>query len=201
VLASGESSAKRLYTLWTATLSDSILPLSEVERGFPNEEARAEVAYAQAVDLVRYMIRDQEEHRFRALIEQLRSGSPLDAAVRSAYGVELSTLEYEWRQDIARRYTFWPVLFSGTAVWGVILGLTLVGWRRRRAKAKVTLDRWAREEAVEDQRIRRTRREHPRVHIVLARGVPAASNSPMPTPGEPPEVPKVEHDGQWHTLH
>jgi hypothetical protein len=200
VLASGESSFKRLYTLWTATLSDSILPLREVERGFPSDEGRAEIAYAQAVDLVRFMVRDQEEHRFRALIEQLRDGSGLEASVRDSYGVELSVLEYEWRQDIAKRYTFWPVLFSGTAVWGVILGLSVWGWRRRRARAKVTLDRWAREEAAEELR-QRLRSEQPRVHIVLARGTAAAASTPLPTPGEPPEVPKVEHDGQWHTLH
>ncbi|HVJ15944.1 MAG TPA: peptidase MA family metallohydrolase [Polyangiaceae bacterium] len=201
VLASGESSFKRLYTLWTATLSDSIMPLREVERGFPSDEGRAEVAYAQAVDLVRYMIRDQEEHRFHSLIEHLRNGNGLELSVRDSYGVELSTLEYEWRQDIAKRYTFWPVLFSGTAVWACILGLTVWGWRKRRAKAKVTLDRWAREEAADEHHQRRLRGEQPRVHIVLARGTVAATSTPLPTPGEPPEVPKVEHEGQWHTLH
>jgi hypothetical protein len=201
VLASGENSFKRLYTLWTATLSDSILPLREVERGFPSDEGRAEVAYAQAVDLVRFMIRDQDEHRFRALIEHLRDGNGLEASVRDAYGVELATLEYEWREDIAKRYTFWPVLFSGTAVWSVILGLSLWGWRRRRAKAKVTLDRWAREEAAEETRRRRMQQEQPRIHIVLSRGTATAVSTPLPTPGEPPEVPKVEHEGQWHTLH
>ncbi len=201
VLASGESSVKRLYTLWTATLSDSIMPLREVERGFPSDEVRAEIAYAQAVDLVRFMVRDQEEHRFRTLIEHLRNGNGLEASVRDSYGVELSALEYEWRQDIAKRYTFWPVLFSGTAVWGVILGLSVWGWRKRRARAKRTLDRWAREEAAEEIRQRRLHGEQPRVHIVLARGTASVTSTPFPTPGEPPEVPKVEHDGQWHTLH
>jgi hypothetical protein len=45
----------------------------------------------------------------------------------------------------------------------------------------------------------------PRVHIVLSRGgsdeapasIPPAAMHRMPDV----EVPKVEHDGQWHTLH
>jgi hypothetical protein len=201
VLASGETSTKRLWTLWTATLADTILPLHDLERTFPSDEGRAEIAYAQAVDLVRYMIRDQEEHRFRSLIGHLRDGNALDASVRDSYGVELGTLEHEWREDIAKRYTFWPILFSGTAVWGTILGLSVWGWRRRRQRARVTLERWEKEEAAEDARLRRLQAEaQPRIHIVLARqSLPAVT--PIPMANEPPEVPKVQHDGQWHTLH
>ncbi len=202
VLASGETSFKRLYTLWTATLADNILPLREVERTFPSDEMHAQVAYAQAVDLVRFMIRDQEEHRFHALVAELRDGNPLDISVRDSYGVDLNTLEHEWREDIAKRYTFWPILFSGSAVWACILGLAVWGWKRRRRKAKITLDRWAKEEAIEDAvRLRRARQDNqPRIHIVLSRNALPA-NTPIPTGAEAPEVPKVQHDGQWHTLH
>jgi hypothetical protein len=115
VLASGETSIERLSTLWTATVADQLLPLSEVERTFPNDAATASVAYAQAVDVVRFLIRREERHRFRALIQELKEGGTLDASVTAAYGVDLRTLEHEWRQDVAKRYTFWPILLSGTA--------------------------------------------------------------------------------------
>ncbi len=70
--------------------------------------------------------------------------------MRDSYGIDLVTLEREWREEVAKRYTFWPVLFSGTAVWGVILGLAVVTWRKRRRRARTTLDRWEKEEAAED---------------------------------------------------
>jgi len=199
VLASGETSFDRLSTLWTATVADRLLPLSEVERSFPSDAVTASVAYAEAVDVVRFLVRREERHRFRALIRELREGSTLDVAARDAYGVDLVTLEREWREDVAKRYTFWPILLSGTGVWAAVLGLFLWGWRKRRARSQQTLARWARDEAEED-RLRRMR-ESARVHIVLTRA-PAAGATPVPT-GTPVEieVPRVQHEGEWHTLH
>jgi hypothetical protein len=200
VLASGETSTKRLFTLWRATLADTLLPLHDVERRFPNDEASAEVAYAEAVDLVRFLIRDREQHRFRALIARLRDGNTLDASLRDSYGIDLVTLEREWREDVAKRYTFWPVLFSGTAVWALILGLAVFTWRKRRRRARTTLARWEKEEALEDAR-RRQDSAAPRIHIVLTRTAAPAASTPLPSAQEAPDVPKVQHEGQWHTLH
>lgn len=199
VLASGETSFDRLSTLWTATVADRLLPLSEVERSFPSDAVTASVAYAEAVDVVRFLVRREERHRFRALIRELREGSSLDVAARDAYGVDLVTLEREWREDVAKRYTFWPILLSGTGVWAAVVGLFIWGWQKRRVRSKKTLARWARDEAEED-RLRRMQ-ESSRVHIVLARS-PAPTTTPVPT-GAPLEieVPRVQHEGEWHTLH
>ncbi len=199
VLASGETSFDRMWVLWSATLADRLIPLADVERSFPSDESKASVAYAEAVDVVRFLVRREEAHRFRALVQSLRDGQDLDNSMRLAYAVDLATLEHEWREDVAKRYTFWPVLFSGTAVWGLVLGLFVVGWRKRRKRAKVTLERWARDEAREDA-LRRLRADA-RVHIVLSPSPqPVATPLPHPAP-EPVEVPRVEHDGEWHTLH
>lgn len=201
VLVSGETSATRLQTLWTATLADTLLPLDKMERGFPRDENTAEVAYAQAVDVVRYLVREQDQFRFRALIERLRAGEEFPSALLGSYGIDLLQLEREWREDIAKRYTFWPVLFSGTFVWAGIIGLFFAGWRRRRLRAQATLHRWAAEEAREDQARTATAIDRSRrVHIVLARAAQATASPLPPTPHET-DVPKVQHEGQWHTLH
>ena len=128
----------------------------------------------------------------------------------NSYGEETATLEAEWREDVAKRYTFWPVMFSGSFIWMGTLGLFVLGWRKRRRKAAATLARWEREEAAEDEARRRLAFKTdgpsptPLVHIVLARSnpddVPASVPPPLPRIPEA-EVPKVEHDGQWHTLH
>lgn len=199
VLASGETSLERLSTLWTATVADRLLPLSEVERTFPNDAATASVAYAEAVDVVRFLIRKEERHRFRALIQELKEGATLDLAVSDAYGVDLQTLEHQWREDVAKRYTFWPILLSGTGVWAGVLVLFVWGWRKRRARSRATLERWARDEAREDH-VRKLQ-ESARIHIVLARSPQGATTTvPSATPAEI-EVPRVEHEGEWHTLH
>jgi hypothetical protein len=213
VLASGETSFVRMQTLWTATVSDNLLSLAQLERTFPSSESEASIAYAEAADVVRFLVKREERHRFRGLISRLRDGESMDAALLNSYGEETATLESEWRDEVAKRYTFYPVLFSGSLIWAGTLGLFALGWRKKRKKAKATLARWATEEAAEDELRRRAplradpAAPAPRVHIVLTRAQQAADDAP---PTIPPaalqripeiEVPKVEHDGQWHTLH
>ncbi|HKY39574.1 MAG TPA: peptidase MA family metallohydrolase [Polyangiaceae bacterium] len=210
VMASGETSFVRWQTLMTATVSDNLLTLPQMERTFPTDENEANIAYAQAADLVRFLVRREEQHRFRGLVSRLRDGESMDHAMLNSYGEETATLEAEWREDVAKRYTFWPVMFSGSFIWMGTLGLFVLGWRKRRRKAAATLARWEREEAAEDEARRRLASKTdgsaaaPRVHIVLARSSPddAPTSVPPPLPRIPEaEVPKVEHDGQWHTLH
>jgi hypothetical protein len=202
VHVSGESSITRMQTLWSATLANRLLPLGQLERSFPADPVRTDVAYAQAADVVRYLVRRQDRDRFAALFARVRAGQTFDSAVSDAYGVDSDTLESQWREDVAKRYTFWPVLFSSTVVWMGVLGLFVWGWQRRKRRDKVTLARWAREEAVEDaRRIREAEadereEEPPRLHVVLAR-----HRSRSSIPSAPDEIPKVEHNGNWHTLH
>ncbi len=207
VFASGEASAVRLQSLWTATVADDLIGLRELERSFPAEPARASVAYAEAADIVRYLLRTQDRDRFSQLLGRLRgdrgSKQTFESALRDSYGLDLAMLEYEWRQDVAKRYTFWPIIFSGSIVWVGMIGLFAVAWRKRRKRSKETLDRWEQEEAVEDARQRRMDEleEKARVRIVLPRGelLPEVIRQVLPLPDG--EVPKVEHDGNWHTLH
>lgn len=198
VLASGESSFDRISVLWTATVADNLIPLAQIERSFPSDESDASIAYAEAVDVVRFLLRREDAHRFRAMIDRLEKGHDLEASLKLSYGIDLADLEHEWREDVAKRYTFWPVLFSGTLVWAATLGLFVWAWKRKQARAKKKLLRWEREEANEDALARM--RENARVHIVLAR-TSSSGVTPLPPAGPEIEVPKVQHDGQWHTLH
>ncbi|HEY4107080.1 MAG TPA: peptidase MA family metallohydrolase [Polyangiaceae bacterium] len=202
VLASGESSFGRMMPLAMSSIGGSLIPLRDLERVFPDDETRANLAYAEAVDVVRFLVRREDAHRFHALIQHLREGESFDRAVFVSYGIELNRLELEWRDDVAHRYTFWPILLSGTGFWVVALGVFVWGWRRRKRRDKLTLQQWARDEAAEDIIRARlaARQEAARVHIVLARG-PEPQAAQVPPPKLEVEVPRVEHDGQWHTLH
>jgi hypothetical protein len=200
VFASGETSFMRLRTLWTATVADTLIPLARLDASFPANESDAEIAYAESADIVRYLVRQRERFRFQGLMERVRAGQDFGQALKEAYGIDTVDLEQEWRDDVAKRYTILPVVFSGSAVWSGVLGLFVLGWRKRRKRARVTLERWEREEAREDALRAAEPAPAPRVHIVLARGPQAGLSMPPPPPPEA-EVPKVQHDGQWHTLH
>src|SRR5581483_3137702 len=179
-----------------------------IDHGFPADAMEAEIAYAEAADVVRFLLRQEDRERFPALIGRLRAGEPFASALRDAYGVDLWTLEHEWREDVAKRYSFLPVFFSGSLIWIGVLVLFALAWRKRRRQSKETLERWAREEALSEVRRARATASAivpaPRVHIVLPGSEPLAT--PPEVPLLPPaavdvDVPKVEHDGHWHTLH
>jgi hypothetical protein len=201
VYVSGEGSIPRLQTLWTATLAGNIIPLERLERSFPDDAILASIAYAQAADVVRYLVRTQEQYRFDGLVERIARGMDFDQALLGAYGVDRMTLESEWREDIARRYTFWPVLTGSTVLWVGIVGLFFWAYRRRRVRDRRILERWRREEATEDALLAAARaKQH--IHIVVAQ--PSSSLStppPRPVPNGDADVPKVEHGGSLHTLH
>lgn len=208
VHASGESSVARLQTLWTATLAGNLRPLRDLENAFPTDSVAAELAYAQSADVVRFLLRQEDRARFGALIGRIRNGQTFDAALRDAYGLDMPSLEFEWREEVAKRYSFWPVFFSGSIVWMGALGLFVVGWRRRKRRSDQTLERWRREEALEDARTRVQASPPPtehRLHILLpSRGEPPALPPALTAAAHAQsegDVPKVEHDGQWHTLH
>jgi hypothetical protein len=203
---SGESSLLRLRTLSTATLAGRLMPLARLEHGFPPDAATAELAYAESADVVRFLLRQQDRERFPSLIARIREGQTFGAAMRDAYGLDLVSLEYEWREEVGKRYSFFPILFSGTLVWVGVLVLFFLGFRKRRKQSRETLERWAREEAFAE--LKRARAnvlpQAARVHIVLPGHQVTPTDPPELPPMVPPsdvDVPKVEHDGLWHTLH
>lgn len=201
VFASGEGSVTRLQTLWTATVWNQLLPLARLERTFPTDAVGVSVAYAQAADVVRFLIRREDQQRFMSLLERIRKGQEFDAALKDAYGLDLATLEFEWREDVSRRYTFWPALFSGSLIWVGAMGLFVWAWRRKKKRSEQTLARWEKEEALEDDLKRKLREaEAGRVRIVIARDPRPDVGAFKPPPDEG-DVPRVEHDGRWHTLH
>jgi len=211
---SGESSLARMQTLWTATLSETLLPLSQLDWRFPDDLVQTPVAYAESADVVRHLLRTRYNQRFVAMLHRVRGGQPFESAMLDAYGFQVygvgaNSLEDEWRREVAKRYSFWPVLFSGSMLWIGVLGLFTVGYFRSRSKQRLTLERWAIEEAAEQRPKVRDPAFAGRMHIVLApKPAPAPASTPegpmlpeFKKPVSEVEVPKVEHDGSWHTLH
>jgi hypothetical protein len=193
---SGESSLQRVQVLWSAVLAGNVLPFAQLDSGFANGASQVNLAYAEAADVVRYLLRTRDANRFNLMLNRLREGTTFDNALQQSYGVDLVGLEYEWREDASRRYSFWPVLLSGSMIWVGVLGLFVLAWRRHKKRTQATLERWAREEAQEEL----LRHAQSRLHIVIA--PPGEKQAPPPhRVVDTIEVPKVQHDGNWHTLH
>jgi hypothetical protein len=203
---SREDAFARTRSLWAASVSGNLLPLSVLDDRFPSDAVGVPLAYAQSADIVRYLLRTEDQERFRLLISRLGRGQTFDRALYDAYDMDAYNLEQNWRMDVDSRFSFWPALLSGTVLWTGAVVLVTLAWRRKRTKQKVTLARWAREEAREEAaRQQRLVAEAPKPPKDPEPPPPwmhdRPSSDPAPASRRDSPVPKVEHDGDWHTLH
>jgi hypothetical protein len=166
--------AARAQHLEVATLKGEPPSTARLAKGRIDEQNGA-----YAADFVRFA--SSERAVVPSLVSGLRAGLPFDRALETAFGAEAASIDRSWREDIARRYAFLPTLGLGILLFLVVF---VVGAIRRRRRSEAPT-----EAVVSPSRKRRARLR------VEARDVPRAH------PAELPEIPKVEHDGRWHTLH
>lgn len=126
----------RHETLLKHIFSKSIIPLQELERGFPRTQAGADLAYAESQDTVRWLVEVKGRDVLFSLIEELHAGSNFNTAFETVVGWDLATYDMLWRESLTERY-HWASLFSNSYVlWGGFGGLALIGylvcWHRRR---------------------------------------------------------------------
>jgi len=195
---SGERSLARMERLVDATLSDSLIPLSELDARFPERTFDVSLAYAQSADIVEYLRANDSQSplRFSRLIRNLREGKTFSESLAAAYGATPDDLEDAWRAGLEDRSSAVPTLVAGSTFWVIAAVLVVMAWRRRRRRAKEKLDRWEHEEratqaaaALAEQR---ALPGQPSERALLVSDVPGRRE---------PGVPTVEIDGQNHTLH
>ncbi len=188
---SGELALARMKALWDATIAKRVLPLASLDQGFPTDTYEVTEAYAESADFVRFLMRDADRARFGSLLQRVRAGIPFHRTLEDAYGVDVRKLEYQWHEELGRRFGILPMLTGGGVVWALISGLTIAAWVKRRRRAKVKLAEWAREEAEMDAVVAASR----------IQGAAAQAPADDEVPPRMPSIPVVEHDGRWHTLH
>jgi hypothetical protein len=191
---SGELPWARRMALADASFGKRLLPFADLDRGFPLDRYEVNVAYAESADFVSFLLRDVDRARFGSLVERVRAGASFDRALEDAYGTDLRKLEYEWRQEVSRRFGMLPALTGGGLLWVLIVGLATAAWVKRRKRAKEKLARWAEEEAEMRAALAQGERER------AEQAPPAASEDGLP-PGPTPGIPVVEHEGRWYTVH
>src|SRR5258708_21133784 len=148
---SGEAPWARTKTLWDASLSRTLIPLKDLDSSFPTERYDVNIAYAESADFVGFLMRDSDRARFGSLVQRRGAGVPFERALEDAYGTDVRKLEFQWREEVGRRFGIVPVLTGGGVLWVVIAGLAAAAWIKRRRKAKAKLEQWALEEALIDR--------------------------------------------------
>lgn len=176
--------------LISATVQGRLLPLFSLDSSLSSASS-AGLARAQAQDFVQFL-RAKSPAAFASSIQRLREGQVFEAAIEGAYAESTHALEHAWRKRTTTRLGYLPVL-SAIGFFGAAAFL-LSGFRKARRGRKSAAERPEPLDSC-DHPTQSIESAETRSLLVLQR----RSGEPMTMVDL--EVPKVEHDGRWHTLH
>lgn len=211
VHTAGNDLSLRTQNLCVAATTGRLIPLNKLAGEMPADAPNTSLSYAEAADFVRFLLNAdaKSSERFPRLIRAMRDEhKALQPALADTYDTPLPELERAWRRDMAKRYGFLPVMLASTLLWAIALSIYAAKRARQKHLRKGILQgrpaRRARpdvqgEIAELQERGFTLSGARPRIPRQTQR---ASSDVAREAPVLPePEVPKVKHEGEWHTLH
>ncbi len=149
-LMAGEYTAETTKTLAQGTLGDNLISLQELSRGFPKNPLRAHLAYAQSADLVAFIRNEYGPTALKKVIHGLAAGENFAPTIRRATGDLVEEVDHKWRSRLkASPFQLSPLMDEGVW-WGLGAFLVPLAWFAARRRNRKKLDRWKREEILED---------------------------------------------------
>jgi len=134
------------WTILTATLGNSLIPLYEISDEFPERTSRAQLAYAQSFSIVSFMIGRYGMDPFRECIRLLSKGRLFDEALAGATGVDSGWMESRWLKDLKKRYKWFSLISSWVIFWGLIVLIAFIAYSRLKIRNRRILKKWEEEE-------------------------------------------------------
>jgi Peptidase MA superfamily len=95
-----------------AILSNRLIRLKYIEKGFPDDGRRLTLAYAESKSLIDYIISDYGRDGFLRLLDYLKDGEGINSAVQKAYAISFDELEKGWYDRLKKRATILTFLIN-----------------------------------------------------------------------------------------
>ena len=146
-LMAGEFSMEEWTLLSRGVLFGKLIWFSQLDRGFPIAEGRANLAYAQSRSFLSYLTSQFGPDVLPALVKEISRGYSLNDALWHVVGRGLNSLEEAWRADLGRDMKWMSALFGGATLWGMMGLLVILAYLKRKAQSRRRRARWAEEEA------------------------------------------------------
>ncbi|MFH1562489.1 MAG: peptidase MA family metallohydrolase [Nitrospirota bacterium] len=129
-----------------AYLTKKLFPLSSITYTFPNNEAQAQLAYAQSFDVLLFMMNEYGKDKIIGLIKELASGKEFNFAFKKSLGVNLYELEIAWQKSLKKRFNWICVITNSYLIWLMFPVLCLVVYLIKRQQVKKKIEKWEEEE-------------------------------------------------------
>lgn len=125
--------------LAVANVTNSLIPLSELELAFPRDVRRAEIAYTESFSALAYIIKNFGDEGFRDILFYLRD-KDFEEAIFLSLGITYYELMDEWDTWVKKTYNWVYFLFTGSFILllmvfiFIILGIKTLLTRQRRMR-------------------------------------------------------------------
>jgi hypothetical protein len=145
---SGQMDWGSFMELGGAAARGNLIPLVDLDVILSFNHKRASLAYGQALDATRFLIKRQGEsilpYLLRADDLSFREG------FKAETGGDLIDFEIAWREDLEARFWFFKISRIPGVLWAVSPLIVILAWYLKRRKGKKKLDEWEQEESLDD---------------------------------------------------
>jgi hypothetical protein len=136
IYQSGEWSMGRVTALGSGVLSGRLFSLQSLTESFPDSPPDVQLAYAQSIDFIGYLLNQHGRAAFHRLVDYLGRGWSFITAVEEAYDQSIFRIEADWHADLKLRFTWLPVLTGTATLWFLATLILVAAWiRKRRTRA------------------------------------------------------------------
>src|SRR5262249_48425305 len=123
--------------LFRAVRQDKIFRFEDLSDQWPDQPSDVELAYAQSVAFVAFLIDRHGLEDLGKLIDGVAHGSPFETEFAKAFKTSLSLEQTAWRNQLPVRYPWLPILTNETTLWaGLALVCVVAFWRLRSQRRK-----------------------------------------------------------------
>ena len=134
-----EHSVAQDAELLTAARTGKLLTLSNLDNGFPDDDTRLGIAYAQSAVFVRYLVLAKGEEAINGAVSRVAKGEPFGVAMRLGLGDSLAQMESRFLEDLNRQSSWLPVLMDTNWLWGVTALLFVLAYLKKRKEIKLAI--------------------------------------------------------------
>ena len=135
--------------LGTATARGELIPLVDLDVILSFNHKRASLAYGQALDATRFLIKRQGESIFPYLLRSDEIG--FRERFRIETGEDLIDFEIAWREALEARFWFFKVSQIPGVLWAFSPLIVVLAWFLKRRRGQKKLEEWEREERAEEE--------------------------------------------------
>lgn len=143
---SSEWSWQQNLAMSRAAVFGDLIPLRQIDGVNQFGSPRAEVAYAQSYQTVKYLFDLYREQAVTVFLDEIRMGNSIDEALLASTGSDYADFEDEVRQHLAGRYNLTTLLMDTMYFWLILAIVVVIGAMLYLKRRREYYRKWEEEE-------------------------------------------------------